>query len=231
MRNLTDSELKRVTEMTDPPLSWPVQMAEQVVRSDSAMEALIAANPAIPPMTAHIIAGDQISAERATDAVESGKLKPEEAVHLVGSYSRWQWALQNCPQEWVWKNIAELWRGADPDDTDVDNITVWSDAFLNRGERYIRDGKPLPRGQKITLYRGQMPNDPLGIAWTTDLDIAKRFASGVGLRTRMNGVVITGWVWRGLIFGYLTGRKESEVIVRPSDVNDIKVVGVWESSK
>lgn len=229
MRNLTDAEVKRLDELTKPPLNWPVEQAEYVVRTDTAMEELIAANPKLPPMTAHIIAGDMLSAERATELVESGRFKPEEATHLVGSYARWQWAVKHCPQEWVWKHIAELWRGNDPDDTDLDNLEVWSDAFFNNDERYIRDGAALPRQKRITVWRGQMPNDPLGIAWTTDKEIAKRFASGVGMRTKMpGGVVIEGWVWRGLIFGYLTGRHESEVIVRPDDVQDRHIVGVWE---
>jgi hypothetical protein len=227
MRSLTDAEVKRLDELTKPPLNWPVEQAEYVVRTDTKMEEVIKANPGLHPMTAHIIAGDLMSAERWHEKVERGEAKPEEVVNMIGSYARWDYAIKHCAPEWVWKHIAELWRGSDPNDTDRDNLEVWRDAFFQNDERYIRDGAALPRTHKITVYRGQMPNDPLGIAWTTDIEIAKKFAGGAGQRMPMNGSVIEGWTWRGLIWGYLTGRGESEVIVDPADVHDAKIVGYF----
>ena len=125
------------------------------------------------------------------------------------------------------QNIADLWRGSDPDDTDPRFLEVWQNAVENNGG-YIRDGKALPRTNPLTIYRGQMPSDPIGIAWTLDIEIAKGFARGRGIRSgAMNGSVLEARVWRGLVLGYLTGRGESECVVNPMDLMDVVEVGYY----
>jgi phosphate/sulfate permease len=77
---------------------------------------VLAANPGLPVITAHIIAGDLMSAERATQRVAEG-MPAEQAVNLVGSYARWDWALQMVAEgvlseQWFQDNLPHLWSGA-----------------------------------------------------------------------------------------------------------------------
>lgn len=65
----------------------------------------------------------------------------------------------------------------------------------------------------IWLYRGQRAEDPIGISWTTKRSVAKKFASGAGFRTKIDGVVYATQVRRMNCLAYITGRGEHEVIV------------------
>ena len=104
----------------------------------------------------------------------------------------------------------------DPDDTDGRYLRLWKSAWVANGRHYIRDGRSLPRsGRLLTVYRGQMPEDKFGIAWTTDPKIAQVFANGAGARVPQNGTVFMAHVHRDHVYAYLTGRGESEVILDP----------------
>jgi hypothetical protein len=124
---------------------------------------------------------------------------------------------KHVTDEWFLGECASLWRGADPDDTDPENLEVWRRLYRLNGSHYIRDGRPLPAGQYVTVYRGGAPLEP-GIAWSTDPKIARKFANGAGLRVRTHGEVIRGEVHRKHVLAYITGRGEAEVIVDPKYV-------------
>lgn len=211
---------------------WSKEMARDTVAREKFVRKFWKEHPDLPVITAHIMANDFYSAEQWAKRIGQPRgngevYTPEYVANLVGSYARLDFALRHCPYEYVLDNIADLWRGSDPDDTDPRYVEVWSDAFFHHGERYVRDGKALPRNNPLTVYRGQMASDPIGMAWTLDIEIAKKFAAGAGIRTKMEGSVLQGQVYRGLVFGYLTGRGESEVVVRPSDVMGIQEVGYF----
>jgi hypothetical protein len=71
----------------------------------------------------------------------------------------------------------------------------------------------------IDVFRGQMPDDPFGIAWSLSEETARRFAHGVGVRapTPM-GVIYQGVIIRSRVMAYLTERGEQEVILCPADL-------------
>lgn len=192
---------------------------------------VLEADPNLPVITAHIIAGDLMSAERATREVAAG-VPAERAVNMVGSYARWEWAIQMVAQgalseQWFQDNICHLWSGSDPDDTKPEYLTIWRKARAANGG-VIRDGKPLPRGGKdgyLRVFRGGPPGTALrtGFAWTTDPKVARVFANGAGVRRPMaGGVVISGLVKPSQVIAYISGRNESEVIVDPRLVSHIK---------
>jgi hypothetical protein len=207
--------------------AWAEQTEAMVVK-------VMEADPTIHPITAHIIAGDLVSADRVTKQVMGGILTPEKGVWMVGSYARWGWTLTmvgtgHISEDWLAENIAHLWSACDPDDTDPANLAVWQ-AMTSRHGRIIRDGRPLPKASStrgyVRVYRGGRPETVRrGFAWTTDPKVAKRFASGAGERVPVQGgVVISGKVRASVVLAYITGRQEAEVIVDPRLVQDVEVM-------
>ena len=187
----------------------------------------------LPAITAMIVAGDILSAERATEAVSKGT-PAEHAYIMVGSYARWDWCVTmvaegRLTEQWFQDHIMDLWRSSDPDDENPDYLAIWKVAS-NRAGGLLRDGRALPRAGhdgRIRVYRGGSPfTVKKGFAWTTDPKVARKFADGAGTRTRMvNGVVVVGYVKPRHILAYLTERGESEVIVDPATIANIHPAG------
>lgn len=206
------------------------QIKKDLERQGQVADEMQKANPAIPHITAFVMAGDLVSAERWWDRMVNGECTPSEAKNLVGSYARLDFAIKAWHAGYltideILSDLPELWRGSDPDDTDPRFLSLWRAAWMRNHERYVRDGEPLPRSQDITVYRGQMPNDPVGIAWSLDKSIAERFARGAGLRTKvMHGVIYTATTDRRRVLGYLTGRGESEVVLDPKYLKNITIM-------
>jgi hypothetical protein len=170
-------------------------------------------------------AGDEVSRQDVEAAVAAGKMSPLQGMVFVGSFARFDYALRLLPTKAFQQRIVELWRGADPDDTDPRFLAAWERAVDDSGKAYLRDGKPLPRGQVLEVWRGQKEGDPFGIAWTTDYGIAKAFSEGMGNRAPLHGgVVYAGRVARMDVLAYITGRGESEVVVNPERVHQKRVV-------
>lgn len=86
----------------------------------------------------------------------------------------------------------------------------------------------------FVVYRAAWEDDEaeLALSWTTDHKVAERFCKGlVSLRAMFLGIYredVDAYVWRGVchaMYGYLTGRGESEVIAKTiSGVHAISVL-------
>jgi hypothetical protein len=209
------------------------QMMEQYAKAEPIIDRLV--ETGIDPITAHVMANDILSADRATERVMSGEVPAERAVYFVGSYARWDWVLTMMSRglitdDWFAENICDLWSGSDPDDTNADYLRLWQRLWRKNGGHVIRDGRPLPKGGAdgmLKVYRG---GHPMGIrngfAWTTDPKIARKFAVSFGGRAQhVGGVVITGLVKPSHVCAFITRRGESEVIVDPRMVKDIHPTG------
>ncbi|MCU0506589.1 MAG: hypothetical protein MUE82_12640 [Chloroflexi bacterium] len=180
--------------------------------------------PALPVLTAFIMAQDAMSADRATDMVRAG-VPFDDALPFVGSYARIGWMLDmvrigKADRGHVLDLLPDYWPGADPDDTDPRFLVAWTEAWVRNGRRTITDrpGTALPAGRYLTIYRGQSGADGAGIAWSLSEAVAKRFARGASVRVPggvPDPVVYTARVARRTVLAYLTGRGEDEVIVNP----------------
>lgn len=167
-----------------------------------------------PVLTAYIIAGDLLSAERA-DKMVAGGWAPSKALNYVGSYARFDWAVKNLPEKELFAMLPRLWRGADPDDTNPEYYALWQKAWVANGKETILDDEPLPKG-KLTVYRGQIGTESRGISWTLDKKVAETFASSGGGRVRVQGgVILKRKIQSKHVLAYLTERGESEVILTP----------------
>jgi len=165
----------------------------------------------MPFIQALIVAGDMVSAVRASELVAKG-MSPQRAVNLVGSYSRFEWAIANLPRADLLKRLPDLWRGSDPDDSDPRYLALWREAYAANGNKTVLDSKEtLP--EVVKVYRGQV-GKAKGLSWTTDIEVAKKFAATGGTRTRVRGgKVLIRTIWGGQALAYLTKRSESEVIL------------------
>lgn len=212
------------------------QTRQYVERLQPRIDALMAADPQLKPWTAMTIAQDEAGAERARERIKGGA-DPLTECHLVGSYARFGLAVDVLPRKVLFANIIDLWRGSDPDDTDPRFLAVWKDAWMHLASRrpatraYLHDGPLLPQAKKQTLfvYRGQDGATPTGCAWSLDLKVAERFATGAATRQRdREGTLIAGYVKRSNVLAYITGRGESEVIIDPADLMAPTVIAQWQ---
>jgi len=190
------------------------------------------------PMISIVMAGDHLSRKRADDLVEKGESVRDASVQ-IGSYSRFDWVVEqyytgNISTAELAEWICELWRGADPDDTNPDYISVWEDCQEEFGEM-LYDEKKFPlelldESGLVTVYRGQLnTDDPVGLSWTLSKDIARKFAHGAALRTYQDGYLGTAKVYYGSILAYISGRNEEEVIIPPHYFENEEVS--WEFVK
>lgn len=216
-----------------PTNAWPEVLRESMDRQGALAEE-IHDKTGVPYITAFVMAGDRMSAERSLKYVEDGTWDWERALALTGSYARLDlaWTLVekgHMTREQLLGELPALWRGSDPDDTDVRWLLLWQEAWTHNGEYTIYDGATrLPKGNHrapVVVYRGQPEGAEFGIAWSTDRGIAEKFAGGAGLRTPAQGVTWRGLVARDKVLAYLTERGEYEVIVDPKWVTALTKVG------
>lgn len=187
--------------------------------------ALLKESPKLGPITAFVMAGDMASAEGATELVRSG-VSPARALNFVGSYARFQWAIDNLPRKTLLKKLPSLWSGADPDDTKPEYLELWYEAWNANCQGAVLDDEQneLPHGI-LTVYRGQPKSGARGISWTRDINTARKFSrTGGGRGAISDGVVLRAKVSAGDVLAYITGRGESEVIVDPQDLTNIRRV-------
>lgn len=98
-------------------------------------------------------------------------------------------------------------------------------AFRSVAPEYLMDEEELRQYQEledtVTVYRGVTPHNAKNIkalSWTLDRDVAEWFAHRFG----ENGTVYEAQIDKNHIFALFTGRNESEVIVNPNYLMDIK---------
>lgn len=193
-------------------------------------EVLMQRDPNLPWISAYIMARDLMSADRSLNWLREGKYDWGRAEVFCGSYGRLDLRVRAHAEglitdEQAITDLAGMWSGSDPDDTDPRFLALWKSAFKANGEKYLRDrGKALPRGAMVRVYRGQDEGAPFGIAWSLDPLVAKKFANGAATRQHhRNGVVYTGVIPRQAVLGYMTGRNESEVVFDPAWLRDVEV--------
>ncbi len=200
------------------------EMLDQAIEAHKALapriKELMAKDPKLPHYIALVIAGDEVERDRAYARIREGE-DWKRQLSMTGSYGRLDLALwlvedQVIQEEDLFPMLPEIWCGSDPDDTDERFKHIWEAAWKANGRETITDGVPLPSTEKIFVYRGQDEGEAIGIAWTLDLQIAQRFASGMATRQgNRAGVVYKASIKRKRIYAYLTSRGEDEVVLDP----------------
>lgn len=200
----------------------------QSMSADMAEAHAFAEANGIPFISAVVIVRDRGAAERSKRWVQKG-LDARVAMAFVGSYARLDfalWAVENghMDRSYLLDVLPDLWRGSDPDDTDPRFHALWLEAFHRNGDVIVTDldlSERLPsalRKEYVTVYRGELgTDDPRGIAWSLDPDIAAKFAKTGGLRgvIDLGGTIHVKRVPMSRVLGYLHHRGEAEVVIDP----------------
>lgn len=74
----------------------------------------------------------------------------------------------------------------------------------------------------VTVFRGCSKDRVLGISWTTDVAVAEEFARGHRGMSPPNRVVARARIPRSEIFTVVVHREESEIVLNPSELIDLK---------
>jgi hypothetical protein len=119
------------------------QLKQFEARRQELMQPLI--NEGVPMISAMVMAGDLVTAERASEELAKGKQSAEDLLHTVGSYARFDWAVENLPRHKMLELLPSLWSGADPSDNRQDYLALWREAYRANGNKTIIDDEPLPR--------------------------------------------------------------------------------------
>lgn len=121
--------------------------------------------------------------------------------------------------------LPDVWSDAEPNDTDPRYLTMWRQA--SKGHGIVYSDPDLHLDQPEVIYRGGGKIDEkLGIAWTTDWNIARFFA----MRYRDIGVIWTATCRIEDVLGFVQDRSESEVIIDPAKVQIVNTETVLARS-
>lgn len=223
--------------MTKPDMEALMRFSD---RQASKMDELSQRFPDLPPVTLLVMAGDYVSLEQVEPEFLAGSLTFAQAAAMIGSYARFEWVMRMIEQgtvskKGVFPDLLWLWSSSDPDDTDRRYLDLFKDAVVANGGDYLRDGKKLPlRKGMLRVYRGETLTlkspalFPKGFAWSLDREVAFKFATGTGTRTRMFGNLYYGEVPVSSVLAYITRRDESEVILTSAaQVRNLKRLTVY----
>ena len=98
-----------------------------------------------------------------------------------------------------------------------DALYVWETHFglvVEQDELLTDDGKVIKNefADSVTLYRGALEKYKAGLAWTTDIAVAKWFATRLGGDLKVWTITVP----KELLLAKFDGRSESEIIVAVS---------------
>lgn len=192
--------------------------------------AFMARDERLPYISAFVMASDTLSGEANLERLTKGEITFAQALLYTGSYARLDLVVNAhdrglASRDEVLDALIEYWSGSDPDDTDERFLRLWYQAWERNGNRHVTDpdGRDLPSRKRLTIYRGQDLDAPLGIAWSLSQRIAQKFAMGAATRqANRDGVILKGTVERIDVLAFLTDRGEQEVIVDPDTVTVIR---------
>lgn len=105
--------------------------------------------------------------------------------------------------------IGDVWCAAEyPEQAITDG--GWQHMFGVAG--YTEDGVSMAPPSEIRLYRGAPPEFKSGMSWSSDIEVAKKFATG-GLRGRKPGRLYTTVAGGDSLLAFISDRQEHEYVV------------------
>lgn len=94
----------------------------------------------------------------------------------------------------------------------------WNVAFMSEAQQAIYKGLP----DRVTVYRGQNADAPIGLSWTLDRAVAEGFARGHRGAVRSAPVIIQASVHKSDIASVQWERQEQEIVVFRPECADRK---------
>jgi hypothetical protein len=120
-----------------------------------------------------------------------------------------------------WETLSLIWRDSENIRQNPEDWEALLNADRERRSAMMDDDEfdaltAMP--DVIPVYQGCTVERDDGWSWTTDIKTATWFAHRFASLEGSYPVLLTGTVPKAAVVAYLTGRNESEIIVRPSDV-------------
>lgn len=135
--------------------------------------------------------------------------------------------LERQDEETFWRVYFDVWNSCD--DTWWDRkrllrllrrniIEYHFECFLNPDALTFYQSLP----EKIIVYRGCSRRRKRGLSWTTDVEVARGFARGHRGISVPHAAVFRARIHKGCLLGVFVDRKESEVIVDPACLTNVR---------
>lgn len=126
--------------------------------------------------------------------------------------------------------VAQAWASGEPGSASCIGSDEWLKLFRLNGFTHL--GEPAQRpSEPVTVYRGCTPEHRLGMSWSTEVLVARRFANQ-GMSSRPHGVVYVARVDPNYLLAFIEeGHEEYEWVVDPAGLNDTNVRRLDRSSE
>jgi hypothetical protein len=128
-----------------------------------------------------------------------------------------------------WAMVSDVWQDSE---NIPENVIAW-DALLRTdrpGREAMMDDDELAAlaalPEVITIYQGHTDERDDGWSWTTDRKVAEWFARKFAVVEESEPWLTVATVNRTEVLAYLLGRRESEILVNPDDVEYQKTLPV-----
>ena len=119
--------------------------------------------------------------------------------------------IEHEPAEIFWPIFIKIWPYAY-----CDHTRDWNKRLLAALQRVGPHHSVRHLPQTLTVYRGGSRSHIAGLAWTPDLQVARRFARGIGWFAVPDPAVAMAQIKRSDAFWYSNSRNEREVICWPT---------------
>lgn len=139
---------------------------------------------------------------------------------------------ENFIPKHFWMDLSTFWSVFDYIDHDAIQAMMSDMPYFEKclSKECRQALKALPDDEPIIIYRGQ--NDEhigrdrvSGLAWTTEFDVAKKFASsGIGGYTAGTPYVLKATVYKRDIAMAFNDRQEAEVVLFDADYLDVETI-------
>lgn len=118
--------------------------------------------------------------------------------------------------------VAQTWASGEPGSASCIGYDEWRKLFRLNGFTYL--GEPAQRpGEPVIVYRGCTPEHRLGMSWSTEVGVARRFATE-GISSRSSGAVYVARVEPDYLLAFIEeGHEEYEWVVDPLGLSDANV--------
>lgn len=118
--------------------------------------------------------------------------------------------------------VAAAWASGEPGSASCIGYREWQTLFRLNGFTYL--GVPSPRPfEPVIVYRGCTPEHRFGMSWSTEVAVARLFATD-GMSSRPPGVVYVAHVHPDHLLAFVDeGHDEHEWVVDPLGLSDVNV--------
>lgn len=118
--------------------------------------------------------------------------------------------------------VAQAWAFSEPGSSSGLGTGFWVPMFRRNGFTHL--GQPAsPPDDAVDVFRGAVEEHRFGMSWTTDVEVARRFATA-GMSSRPQGDIYVARVEPEYLLAYINeGHDEYEWVVDPSGLGEANV--------